>query len=419
MLAEQFDVFLFDLDGVVYVGAEPLPGAVQSLRRLREEKKEIRFLTNDPCTTRKKTAAKLTGLGIEASAEEVITSGWATAQLLCREKIKTAFVLGDENLKWECEQAGIQWIGTDEADPDAEAVVVGWDSDLSFHDIQKAVRLIYRGAKFVATNADRTFPTPAGPSPAVGAIVEAIRISTDMKPLVAGKPSPYMFNAVLERFPAASRIVMVGDNPYTDVLGAHQAGISAILISGDKKKRFPSALDFRNPDAVIPDLQSLFVDGLAMKKWNRPSFSWPDYIQPGVAGIILDEGQRVLLMKRADNGLWGIPSGHVEPGETVEAAIIREMQEETGLMVRVKRLIGVYSDPQSQVFSYPNGKVSHFITVCFECEAVSGELEWDVEETLDVDYFAFDQLPEDLLTMHPRWLKDALDLKEGHISFIR
>lgn len=413
MLVDEFDVFLFDLDGVIYIGPEPLPEAVESLKRLRQDKKIIRFLTNDPCTTRKKTARRLNSLGIEASSEEVITSGWATAQYLQNEKIRTALVLGDENLKWECQQVGIN---TDDQN-DVEAVVVGWDNDVSFHDIQQAAKLIHKGAKFVATNADRTFPTPEGPLPAVGAMVEAIRVSTEKRPIIVGKPYPYMFKKALEDFSPSPRIVMVGDNPYTDVLGAHQVGIPSILISDQKTKKFPSARDFRNPDATIPNLKGLFDSNTKIKKWISPSFSWPDHIKAGVAGIIFDKTQRVLLMKRADNGLWGIPSGHVEPGETVEEAIIREISEETGLKVKVNRLIGVYSDPVSQVFSYPNGKVSHFITTCFECEVVGGTLIRENEETLDVNYFDLNHLPENLLRMHPRWLKDALEKEQ--ISYIR
>lgn len=417
MLAGEFDVFLFDLDGVVYIGSEPLPGAVQALGRLRQGNKEIRFLTNDPCTTREKTAAKLNRLGIEAAPEEIVTSSWATAQFLSKEKIKSILLLGDEHLKWECEQAGVRVIHTGEEDIDTEAVVVGWDDQISFHDIQKAVQLIHKGVKFVAASADRIFPTPEGPSPGVGAIVEAIRVSTDRKPFVVGKPSPYMFAAALDSFSSSTRVVMVGDNPYTDILGAHQAGISAILVSQHTRSVFPSAKDFRNPDAVIPDLMSLFADHISICPWIRPPFCWPDHIKAGVAGIILDQNRRVLLMKRADNGLWGIPSGHVEPGETVEEAIIREIQEETGLVVTVARLIGVYSDPESQVFAYPNGEVSHFITTCFECKIVGGRLNKHNDETLDVDYFAFDGLPEELLPMHPNWLKDAL--AEKKTSYIR
>ncbi|KKB33118.1 HAD-IIA family hydrolase [Heyndrickxia sporothermodurans] len=413
MIADEFDVFLFDLDGVIYIGSEPLPEAVESLRRLRKEKKEIRFLTNDPCTTREKTAKRLSKLGIEASSEEVITSGWLTAQYLHHEKVRTAFVLSDENLKWECQQVGINI----KDQTNVEAVVVGWDDNASFHDIQKAAKFIHKGSKFVATNADRTFPTPEGPLPAVGAMVEAIRVSTEKRPIIVGKPYPYMFKKALEDFIPSSRAVMVGDNPYTDILGAHQAGIPAILVSEQNVKKFPSARDFRNPDATIPNLKSLFDSNINIKKWISPSFSWPDNIEAGVAGIIFDKKQRVLLMKRADNGLWGIPSGHVEPGETVEEAIIREIREETGLRVKVNRLIGVYSDPVSQVFSYPNGNVSHFITTCFECEVIGGTLNRKSEETLDADYFDFNHLPENLLNMHPRWLKDALERER--ISYIR
>lgn len=413
MIVDEFDVFLFDLDGVIYIGPEALPEAVESLKRLRRDQKMIRFLTNDPCTTRTKTASRLNRLGIEASNEEVITSGWATAHYLQKEKIRTALVLGDEHLKWECQQVGI----TTDDQNDVEAVVVGWDGDVSFHDIQQAARFIHKGATFVATNPDRTYPTPEGPLPAVGAMVEAIRVSTDKRPIIVGKPYPYMFEKAMADFSSSARIVMVGDNPYTDVLGAHQAGIPSILISDQKTTKFPSARDFRNPDATIPNLKGLFDRNTEIKHWMAPSFTWPDHIKAGVAGIIFNKSQRVLLMKRADNGLWGIPSGHVEPGETVEEAIIREISEETGLKVKVNRLIGVYSDPVSQVFQYPTGKVSHFITTCFECEVVGGTLIRENDETLDVSYFDCNHLPEDLLPMHPKWLEDALEKKQ--MSYIR
>ncbi len=414
MIVNKFDVFLFDLDGVIYIGPEPLPEAVKSLKLLRQNKKTIRFLTNNPCTTRKKIAKRLNTLGIEAASEEVITSSWVTAQYLQDENIKTAFVLGDENLKWECEQVGINI----DNPINAEAVVVGWADDLCFHDIKKAVKLINNGAKFIGTNTDRTFPSTEGPLPAVGAIVEAIRAAVEKEPIIIGKPYPYIFKKTFEDLKTSSRIVMVGDNPYTDVLGAHQAGIPAILVSNEKTNKFPSAMDFRNPDAAIPNLKSLFDSNINIKEWISPSFPWPnDGVKAGVAGIIFDKSQKVLLMKRVDNGLWGIPSGHVEPGETVEEAIIREISEETGLKVKVDRLIGVYSDPVSQVFSYPNGKVSHFITTCFKCEVVGGNLIKEGEETLDVDYFDFNHLPENLLTMHPRWIKDALEKEK--IAYIR
>ncbi|ARK30043.1 Diadenosine hexaphosphate hydrolase [Halalkalibacter krulwichiae] len=93
-----------------------------------------------------------------------------------------------------------------------------------------------------------------------------------------------------------------------------------------------------------------------------------DELKAGVAVVILNEKKQVLLQKRSDVGLWGIPSGHIEIGETVSEAAIREVKEETNLDIRIKKLIGVYSDPDSQVFAYPNGKVVHFITTCFLAE---------------------------------------------------
>lgn len=139
-------------------------------------------------------------------------------------------------------------------------------------------------------------------------------------------------------------------------------------------------------------------------------------IRPGVAVVILDDQRRVLLQKRADVGLWGIPSGHVEPGETVIEAALREVREETNLQVRIVRLVGVYSDPASQVFRYPDGRAVHFITLCFLARATAGELRCNAE-SLAVQFFPCDALPHDLLSMHPRWLADALADQE--LPFIR
>ncbi|RJQ39255.1 MAG: NUDIX domain-containing protein [Nitrospiraceae bacterium] len=140
-------------------------------------------------------------------------------------------------------------------------------------------------------------------------------------------------------------------------------------------------------------------------------------IRPGVAIVIFNKDHEVLLQKRTDVNLWGIPSGHVEPGETVKNAAIREVFEETGLQVEILRLIGVYSDPSSQVFQYPDGRVTHFITCCFQAEVVGGELTLTSTETLDLQYFPCNRLPEDILKMHPLWLADALTPTKQ--SFIR
>ena len=142
-----------------------------------------------------------------------------------------------------------------------------------------------------------------------------------------------------------------------------------------------------------------------------------DDIRAGVAIVVLDEQQRVLLQKRADVGLWGIPSGHVEAGETVAEAAVREVKEETNLDIRILKLIGVYSEPHSQVFTYPNGNVIHFVTTCFLAEIKGGKLKCNSLESLDVQFFDRSNLPNNLLNMHPYWLKDALSNQKE--AFIR
>ncbi|WP_284057897.1 HAD-IIA family hydrolase [Thermalbibacter longus] len=403
MLAEQFDAFLLDLDGVVYIGAELLPGAAEALGRLREAGKAIRFLTNDPRPTRSELAERLAGLGVEARADEVITCGWATAEFLRREGVRSVFVVGSAGLRAELEQAGIAVVDRERP----EAVVVGADEHLGYLDILRASRLIHQGARFVAVNVDGAFPVPGGLAPATGAVVSAVQAATGRRPIVVGKPSLPMFELALASLPGRQRVVMVGDTPESDVLGAHQAGIPAILVA-EEPPRYPTAGDFRNPDACIRTLLDLFEPGRSIRQWTRPSHPWPERVAPGVAAVVLDGDGRVLLVKRADNGRWGLPMGQVERGETVAEAVARELREEVGLEVRVLRLVGVYSEPASQVFVYPSGEAVQFVTCCLLCEISGGALRADDAEILDAAFFPPDALPDDLLSMHPRWLADAL-----------
>ncbi|WP_024822695.1 MULTISPECIES: HAD-IIA family hydrolase [Aminobacterium] len=409
MIAELFDVFFLDLDGVVYISREPTYGAIEALDRLRKIGKSVRFLTNNP-TGRNFIAQRLNRMGIEADEREIVTSGWATARFLAKKGVSKVWVLGDEPLKKEIEQAGISIVDQLPCD----AVVTGWGDAITLRELRRAALAIRNGALFVATNVDKTFPSAYGPLAAVGAVVEALRVACGQNPVVIGKPYPPMFYEAMQTV-SSDRVVMIGDSPEVDILGAHQAGISAILM-GDHMP-FPFEKDFRNADARIHSLIDLFNPQVLIKKWSLPSFPWPEKVEPGVAGIVFDDQGRVLLMRRADNELWGIPSGHVEPAERVDQAIVREILEETGLRVRVKRLIGVYSDPFSQIICYPNKCTSHFITICFECELIGGHIKRRGVETLDVNFFSPQELPSDLMPMHPQWLKDAL-IKSRN-SFIR
>ncbi|WP_198424802.1 NUDIX domain-containing protein [Spirosoma endbachense] len=131
-------------------------------------------------------------------------------------------------------------------------------------------------------------------------------------------------------------------------------------------------------------------------------------ILPAVAAIIFDQQGRILLQKRRDVNQWGLLGGHVEFGETVEQAIYREISEETDAQVRIDRLIGVYSEPASQTYIYPN-RIVQYVTTYFKGELLSELNEgFANEETQALRLFRVDALPDELARLHPFWLDDAL-----------
>lgn len=150
---------------------------------------------------------------------------------------------------------------------------------------------------------------------------------------------------------------------------------------------------------------------------GKPLANAPDEVRPGACAVIFDDDGKVLLEHRSDNGFWGLPGGAVEVGESVEEAVKREVMEETALLVEVKRLVGVYSDPRRySISSYPDGNVVHWVTVVFECVRIGGELQISHEST-DIRYFGVDDLPESTLLSHALRISDALDPASG--PFVR
>lgn len=129
-------------------------------------------------------------------------------------------------------------------------------------------------------------------------------------------------------------------------------------------------------------------------------------IRPSVSAVIFDRRGRLLLQQRSDGGQWGLPGGSVEIGESVADAVRREVREETGLRVSVRRLVGVYSEPGRQVVRYPDGNVWHYVNVCFECVARGGELR-TCDETLALAYVSPRRLPPALLANHRIRIRDA------------
>jgi HAD superfamily hydrolase (TIGR01450 family) len=256
VLSDELDVFLLDLDGVVYVGDRPVPHAAEAIARLRAAGRVVRFVTNDPGPTREDLAARLRSMGIEAMVDEIASSGRAAALYLREQGLTTVHPVGSDGLARELVSAGLEI-----AEARADAVVVGCDERLGYEDLRAATEHLYAGAAFVATNVDGAFPTERGMAPATGAIVAALSVASGREPVVVGKPEPALFDAATRGLPPGARVGMVGDRIESDVVGAQRYGIPGILVSPDP--------DARGADAVIADLRGLFDPRVSLAELAR------------------------------------------------------------------------------------------------------------------------------------------------------
>lgn len=412
MLVDGFDALLLDLDSVLYQSYRPFPEARRVLETLRGMGKALRFITNDPRPTRQEVVDKLRGMGMAASLEEVVTSGWTAARWLqARLRPRSpVLVVGSTGLATEVRDAGLTV--TDKPD-ECVAVLMGCDEVVGYTHLRHASMAIRRGALFVATNRDATFHTAQGPWPATGALVQAVELASGRSPAVVGKPFRPIFDLALASLDGTvekllpSRIAMVGDSLEADITGARCAGVAAVWVDRSGRTPAPAVV----PDYVVHSLDDLLHDVAPY----QPVLGLPvaQRVEPGVAAVVLDQQGRVLLGLRADLGAWGIPTGHVEPGETAQRAVVREVREETGLEVAPEYMVGVYSDPCSQTFRYPDGRIVQFVTISFLCRPVGGEVRPDGREMVEAGFFAPDQIPSPLMPMHPDWLRDALEGQRG------
>jgi glycerol 3-phosphatase-2 len=228
-VAGRYDSLFLDLDGVVYRGDEPVPGAAEAVRRARHDAIRILFLTNNSARTPEQVVQKLETVGVQASAEEVLTSGLATAAMLAAEGrgAGDVFVIGERGVREALEAAGLRLV---DGDVDrADLVVVGWDRSVDYAKLRTAALLIQRGARLVATNADPNYPAPDGLWPGAGSILAAVTTATGATPTIVGKPARPLFEAAAERTGASNPLV-VGDRLDTDVGGAAGMGWDSLFV---------------------------------------------------------------------------------------------------------------------------------------------------------------------------------------------
>lgn len=243
---------ILDLDGCVYVGERPVDGAATAIAELRRMGYRILFLTNNSTLSRAGYVDKLNRMGIKAEEKEILTSGMATAKYIYDVYGPSRILaVTEEGFVEEARLMGHTVVPL-ERFHEASIVVVGLDRGFNYQKLRAAARAIISGAKFIATNEDRTLPTETGPDPGAGSIVAAVKAVTGVEPIVIGKPSKIIVNMALEILNVRSdEAVLVGDKLETDIRAAASAGMPSVLISRTEPLGYP------RPDFVLSSIRLL------------------------------------------------------------------------------------------------------------------------------------------------------------------
>ncbi|GAA2531167.1 HAD-IIA family hydrolase [Winogradskya humida] len=260
-LVDGYDLVIFDLDGVVYLIDKPIAGAAEAVTQLRADGTPIAYATNNASRRAADVASLLNGMGVSAEPAEVLTSAGAAAARLAEQLPAGApvLVVGAEALRAEVRDAGLTPV--DSLDDKPAAVVQGFGPDVGWKILAEAALAVRAGALWVATNTDRTLPSPRGPLPGNGSLVSVLRTALDREPdLVVGKPAPALFETAAS-LSKSQRPLAVGDRLDTDIEGAVGAGMDSLLVltGVSDAAELLSAPESRRPTYVSADLSGLFA----------------------------------------------------------------------------------------------------------------------------------------------------------------
>lgn len=259
-LLAAHDLLLVDLDGVVYIGSEPVAGAVEALNAATDVGCGVVYVTNNASRPPETVVDHLVRLGLRLAPQDVLTSAQATAAVVRADSPAGTPVLaiGGPGVRDALESVGLVVVDSPQDSP--HVVVMGFGPDVSWRHLAQATQAIRAGAAFIATNTDQTVPTSFGPAPGNGALVAAVAQATGVQPRVIGKPQPTMFEHVTAARGAIAPLV-IGDRLDTDIQGATHAGMRSLLVM-----------------TGVTDAVGLL---------NATSGQRPTYVAAGVAGLML------------------------------------------------------------------------------------------------------------------------------------
>ena len=271
-LADRFDGLLIDLDGVVWIGREPVPGAAETLRALLAEGKQLVFVTNNPGKPPQSYAKRLQSMGVEVGPERIVTAGMVAARMAAEAAGAGggAFVIGAAPLQEMVAATGTTLL-VGEAGREAGVVVVSGHRDFDYAELLTAKLALDRGAALIATSHDPTMPMPGGEWPGTGSILAAVETASGRRAEIAGKPERHLFEMALaslglrgskpthtvDKEPRKMRVAMIGDRVSSDIEGGRRAGLATILVLSGTSDRATAAAAEPRPDHVVDDLVGL------------------------------------------------------------------------------------------------------------------------------------------------------------------
>lgn len=259
MTTDNIKALIIDMDGVIWKADAPIGDLAATFTHIRERGLKFVFATNNSTKTSEQYVARLKEFGVDVEPWQVITSSHAVAHALAQKfpAGTKVFMIGEDGVRMALEERGYEILSMEDA-PLAEAVVMGIDRAINFQKMSEAALLVRRGIPFYTTNTDKTFPTPRGEIPGSGAWVSIIVTATDVQPIVAGKPYPFLMELSLEKLGTTTEeTLVVGDRLETDIAAGQGVGCpTALVLSGVSTREQANAW---NPkiDIIANDLSSL------------------------------------------------------------------------------------------------------------------------------------------------------------------
>jgi glycerol-1-phosphatase len=259
-LVEVYDTAMFDLDGVVYLGGEPVAGSSDHVARAAQAGMTLAFVTNNASRPPAEVAERLRRIGVECLPEDVVTSAQAAARLVATRVHAGSHVLVVGGRGLHAALAEHDLVGVSAMDDEPAAVVQGFDPDVGWRLLAEGTVAVRAGLPWIASNTDATVPSVRGRVPGNGLLVEVIASATGKRPVVAGKPEPPLFKETLLRV-GGERPLVVGDRLDTDIEGAVRCDADSLLVMTGVTDVtvLAAAKPGRRPSFVANDLAGLFT----------------------------------------------------------------------------------------------------------------------------------------------------------------